>query len=235
MRGRGPSRGFVFDPHRLALPAWDACGEGQPVLVLTLDRHLDTVPPRTPPPRGLRGPALDAFTRASLDPRNLDHVLAGMEAGVVSHLVAVARTVLPGAATGPTWTDGGGELHELVRAPTVDALACDWGLPRASPASQRAWALVRAAPRLVLDVDLDCFTTPSDADPTQVVPWPRELIRDFLLPRGSEPFWDDVLARCAGLTLAREPLHCGGLVASGRLFEDLAQVLFVELLRTDLP
>ncbi len=233
--GRGPRRAFVFDPHRLALPAWDLCGGGQPVLVLTLDRHLDTVPPRTPPPAGLRGAALEAFARDQLDPRNLDHLLAGMAAGVVSDLVAVARTALPGSAAGPRWTDGAGGVHQLVAAPTVDALAAGWGQRGAPEASARAQALVEAAPRLVLDLDLDCFTSPSDADPTQVLPWPRAVIRDFLLPRGSGPFWDQVLERCVGLTLAREPGHCGGLVAAGRLFEDLAQVLFVELLGTDLP
>jgi hypothetical protein len=233
--GRGPRRAFVFDPHRLALPAWDRCGQGQPVLVLTLDRHFDTVPPRALPDPSLRGAALEALARDALDPRNWDHVLAGMEAGVVSDLVAVARTALPGSVLDPTWRDRRGQVHQLVAAPTLDALASDWGTPRASPAAQRAHALVQAAPRLVLDLDLDCFTTASDADPTQVLPWPRAVIRDFLLPRGSEAFWSDVLGRCVGLTIAREPLHCGGLVAAGRLFEDLAQVLFVELLGTDLP
>jgi hypothetical protein len=235
--GRGPRRAFVFDPHRLALPAWHALGEGQPVLVISLDRHLDTVPPRAPPAHDLDGPSLAAYTRDALDPRNLDHLLAGMEAGVVSHLVAVARTVLPGAQLGPSWTDSQGRAHDLVTATTIDTLATGWGTPRAGPAARRAHALVHASPRLVLDLDLDCFTTPSDADPTQPIPWPRAVIRDFLLPRGSEAFWADVLAdhRCVGLTLAREPGHCGGLVAAGRLFEDLAQVLFVELLHADLP
>ena len=37
------------------------------------------------------------------------------------------------------------------------------------------------------------------------------------------------------LTLAREPLHCGGLVAAGQLFERAAEVLFCRLLGADLP
>ena len=48
--GRGPSDAYVFDPHRLALPSWAcALGEAGPAaLLVTLDRHLDMVPPREP-------------------------------------------------------------------------------------------------------------------------------------------------------------------------------------------
>ena len=88
---------------------------------------------------------------------------------------------------------------------------------------------------VLLDVDLDCFTTPSDADPNTLVPWPRELIREFLMPADSERFWDAVLEKTRALTLAREPYHSGGMVAAGRLFEDLCHVLFKDLLKTDLP
>lgn len=89
--------------------------------------------------------------------------------------------------------------------------------------------------RILLDVDLDCFTTPSDADPTTVLPWPRTIIREFLLPEGSEPFWEAVLKKTVALTLAREPHHCGGLLASGELLRDVAEVLFRELLQAEPP
>jgi hypothetical protein len=56
-----------------------------------------------------------------------------------------------------------------------------------------------------------------------------------MMPRGSEPFWNEVLAKCVNFTFAREPGHCGGLIASGRLFESASEVLFGELLKTDLP
>jgi hypothetical protein len=36
-------------------------------------------------------------------------------------------------------------------------------------------------------------------------------------------------------TFAREPGHCGGLIASGRLFEAASDVIFRQLLQTDLP
>lgn len=263
--GRGPRRAYVFDPHRLALPCWaEALQEVQaqqelqavqapgvlhaepgahgvnsahltPAVLLTLDRHFDLVPPRHPPARGLGIEALEAHTRASLDVRNVDHVLAAMEAGVVAHAICLARARPVGAEEGPSWTDSRGERHELVRAATIDALSQDFGRPAASPEARRAHRLLEEAAHVLLDVDLDCFTTPSDADPTAVIPWPEEAIRQHLLPRGSEAFWQLVLSKCVALTLAREPLHCGGLLQSGRLFEALASVLFGELLETDLP
>lgn len=221
MGGRGPRRGFVFDPHRLALPCW---AEAAPALLLTLDRHFDTVPPREPVPPGLSLDELDRHARERLDQRNFDHLIAAQQAGVITDAIIVARAKPVGAVT-----------EGFVSAATVDLLSAEWGTVRASPEAKRAHELVAKAERVILDVDLDCFTTPSDADPTTVVPWSRELIRDFVMPRGSDAFWADVLGKCVQLTFAREPSHCGGLIAAGRLFEHAAQVLFVELLRGDLP
>jgi hypothetical protein len=227
--GRGPRRGFVFDPHRLALPCWAELSPEGPALLVTLDRHFDTVPPVHFPEPGLSLDAIDLHAREKLDHRNYDHVLAAMHAGVLSDAVVVARARPVGAVT----TDWRG--HELIAAPTLDLISAEWGTPHASPESKRAHAAVQRSARIVLDVDLDCFTTPSDADPTTVVPWPVELIREFVTPRGSEAFWRDVLERCVGFTFAREPSHCGGLVAGGRLFEAACQVLFTELFEADLP
>jgi hypothetical protein len=229
LAGRGPRRAFVFDQHRLALPCWAELTRA-PALVLTLDRHFDTVPPRAPPPRDLDADALDAWARERLDGRNVDHLLAAMAAGVVSHALCVARARPQGAVTDARWGE-----HELVCAPTVERLSTDWGRAAASPEGRRAHALVQGASAILLDVDLDCFTSPNDAEPTSVVPWPRDVIADFVLPRGSEAFWRDVLAKCVGFTFAREPGHCGGLVAAGRLFEAACEVLFVRLLEADLP
>ena len=49
LSGRGPKDAFLFDPHRLALPSWTvALGEQRDALLITLDRHLDLVPPASP-------------------------------------------------------------------------------------------------------------------------------------------------------------------------------------------
>ena len=134
-----------------------------------------------------------------------------------------------GTFTGDVYTDTRGRAHRIEALPTVDRAA------EAYARGERVRALVEDAERILLDVDLDCFTTLSDADPSTVLPWPRAVIREHLLPRDSEPFWAAVLGRCVALTLAREPHHCGGLLASQALFADAAQVLFRELLGVEPP
>jgi hypothetical protein len=128
--------------------------------------------------------------------------------------------------------DTRGRSHRLVSVATVDRAAEAFASPAPGDAVRE---VVERAERVLLDVDLDCFTSLSDADPTTVLPWPREVIREFLLPEGSEPFWDAVLGKAVALTLAREPHHCGGLLASNVLLRDLAEVLFRELLRAEPP
>lgn len=235
--GRGPADAYVFDPHRLALPAWSlALGEaGPPALLVTLDRHLDTVVPRRPeavPDRSAGLRALDEHARWALDVRNYDHILAAMEAGLVGDALLVARSRPRGAFAGDIYKDTRGRPHRLVAVSTVDRAAEAWRHPAPGDAVRE---VLEAAPRVLLDVDLDCFTSLSDADPTTVLPWPRSVIREFLLPDGSQAFWDAVLEKAVALTLAREPHHCGGLLASGELFRDVAEVLFREVLRTEPP
>ncbi|MBK7857129.1 MAG: UPF0489 family protein [Archangiaceae bacterium] len=222
LAGRGPKRGYVFDAHRLALPCWaDALlkeTQDPGAVLLTFDRHFDTVPPELPPSRGLTVAQLEQHAHHQLDPRNYDHILAALQGGVISHAIIVARARPLGSLVS----------KEMLSAPTLDSLLH-------GPDAAAALKLLDQAPAVLLDIDLDCFTSPSDADPTTIVPWSEELIRDHLMPRGSEDFWQRALARCVALTFAREPKHCGGLIAGGRLFETAAHVVFEELLQTDLP
>lgn len=225
LSGRGPSRGFVFDPHRLAYPCWaQVCADG-PALLVTFDRHFDVVAPLVRPPSSRTPADADAFARTQLDERNVDHILAAMEAGFLTDALIVARAWPVGAIKEPSWTSPSGSTHQLVSAPTLERLL----------ESREPLVMLETAPRVVLDFDLDCFVTPSDADPFTLVPWPETLIREFLKPTGSERFWQQLLDRCVGLTFAREPNHCGGLIASNRLFESACRVIFEELLETDLP
>jgi hypothetical protein len=219
LSGRGPKRGFVFDAHRLALACWaDAAGPDARALLLSFDRHFDTVPPKLSPTRGLTVAQLEQHAHHQLDPRNFDHVFAALEAGVIANAVLIARARPAGSVIS----------KEMIAAPTLDALLH-------GPDAERAMQLVDRAPAVLLDFDLDCFTTPSDADPTTAVPWPEAMIREHVMPRGSEDFWQRALQRCVALTFAREPNHSGGMVAAGRLFESAARVVFEQLLEADLP
>ncbi|AKQ63945.1 hypothetical protein A176_000857 [Myxococcus hansupus] len=142
--GRGPSDAYVFDPHRLALPAW-ACAlgdAGAPALLVTLDRHLDTVVPQRPaavPDRAAGLRALDEHARWSLDVRNYDHILAAMEAGLVGDALLIARTRPRGAFTADTYVDTRGRPHRLVAVPTVDRAAEAWSHPAPATPCATCW------------------------------------------------------------------------------------------------
>src|SRR5688572_27303334 len=81
----GPRDAFVFEPHRLALPAWAWALRGTtvPAVLVTFDRHLDLAAPKVLPPPGADVLALDTYARRELDVRNVDHILAAMEAGLI--------------------------------------------------------------------------------------------------------------------------------------------------------
>lgn len=235
---RGPRRAFIVEHHRQALPCWhEALAERPTALLITFDRHLDLAPPPDKlavPERtaGLR--AVDDHARWELDTRNIDHILAAIEAGLVGDALLIARHRPAGAITEDHYIDRRGERHRLPAYATLDRVLEGMGV-HGGPASEPLSAVLHGTRPILLDFDLDCFTTQSDAEPTTVVRWPRSLIREFLIPRGAEAFWREVLPRTVGVTIARESLHCGGVLEASRVLEDLAQVLFVELLGADLP
>lgn len=224
LAGRGPRRGFLFDPHRLALPCWAELG-ARGALLVTFDRHFDLVPPTAVCPPGLNPAAYDELARTKLNERNVDHIFAAAEAGLISDVMAIARSWPHGASKEPGYRSRDGADHSVIRAPTLERLLEDTSV----------LARLEAATQVLLDFDLDCFVTPSDADPFTIVPWRPRLIREFLRPRGSERFWELLLTRCIGLTFAREPNHCGGVVEGNRLFEKASRVIFEELLETQVP
>jgi hypothetical protein len=88
---------------------------------------------------------------------------------------------------------------------------------------------------VVLDIDLDCFTTRSDGHPDEVLCWDAEQIESFLKPPGSERFWTSVLARTQLVTIAREPYHCGGFERAARLWLAFSEVFFRRLLGVPAP
>jgi hypothetical protein len=215
VEGRVACDVYLFDPHRLALPVWAACVRGPGALLLSLDRHFDLVKPAGSVPR--RGDPLenfDQFTRWQADVRNVDQILTALEGDLFTTALVAARTRLPEGATGD---------RRVLAAATLRSLL----------ASDQARYLLAAAPEIVLDIDLDCFTSLNDADPTAVLTWPEDQIAEFLLP--DDAIWKQIWPRLSGVTVAREPLHCGGVVEGNRLFERFARVFFQRMLGADLP
>lgn len=213
-----PCEVYVFDHHRSAFAPWVvAAREHGQLTLLSLDRHLDLERPAARLVEGTPSEALDAWARESLSPRNDDHVRAAMEAGAVARAVLVARSHEPSDLAELERT------HELTVVRTVADVA------------GRARALLQGDGPVALDLDLDCFTTLSDADPEEVVPWDAEHVDAFLRPPGSQALWRDVLARTRVITLAREPYHCGGLARGARLWLAFSEVFFGRLLGVPEP
>jgi hypothetical protein len=217
---------FVFDHHRGAFALWARYArERGPLTLVTLDRHMDLErPAHAPPAISSSLESLDGYARWKLSPKNDDHVLAAMEAGALADAAVLARSHAPtGLAQMHPYNDAGGRPHRLEIARTVE------------DAGPEILGLVRTAERIALDIDLDCFTTLSDAHPDEVVPWDAEHIDDFLRPPDSEEFWKLVLAKVCLVTIAREPYHCGGLERGARLWGAFSQVFFGRLLGVPAP
>lgn len=215
---------FVFDHHRTAFTVWSLAAQREgPLTLLTLDRHMDLgVPAKVALPYTSDARALDGFARHDLAPSNDDHIVAAMEAGAIDHAAVVARSHWPPdlGAFRP-YRGRTGRLHECAFSPSLE---------RASP---ELVDRVLASDRLVLDIDLDCFTTRSDGHVDEVITWDESLIDAFLRPDRFD--WAPVLDRVRVVTIAREPYHCGGLGRGAALWHSFARVFFERLLGVPAP
>lgn len=218
---------FVFDHHRTAFTLWchAAAQLGRPLVLVTLDRHMDLGTPQVlAPDCAMPLHSLDLFARHSLAVSNDDHIVAALEAGAISDALVVARShEPPSLEVFRPFKDVRGRDHRFVFAPTVAHVHED-GL-----------ALVREATDVVLDIDLDCFTTRSDGHFDEVLTWDAEQIEGFLQPPHAGEFWNTVLERTRLITLAREPYHCGGFTRGARLWIDFAEIFFRRVLGVPPP
>ncbi|MBS2025292.1 MAG: UPF0489 family protein [Deltaproteobacteria bacterium] len=215
---------FVFDHHRTAFTLWAHVAQTHgPLTLLTLDRHMDL---ETPQARAVPYTSpldeLDRFARHRLATRNDDHILAALESGAISSAAIIARSHQPGELSRfLPFTDPLGKRHEFAFAPTLERAGAD------------VRALLEAASGIVLDLDLDCFTTRSDGHLDETVCWDKTHIDDFLRPPDFD--WARVLPKVRAVTLAREPYHCGGFSRGARLWVDFAEVFFERLLGVPAP
>jgi hypothetical protein len=218
---------FLFDHHRTAFTLWSLAAQRLkgPLTLLTLDRHMDFgVPEVASPDYTSSIEELDAFARHRLATSNDNHIVAAMRAGAIGDAAVIARSHQPPELERfRPFVDERGRKHRCEFAPTVS---------RAGAAIQR---LVNESTQLVLDIDLDCFTTMSDAHVEEVLAWDAALIDEFLRPPGSEAFWADVLSRVEVITIAREPYHCGGFSKGAKLWIDFATVFFERVLGVPAP
>ncbi|MBI5542884.1 MAG: UPF0489 family protein, partial [Deltaproteobacteria bacterium] len=152
---------FVFDHHREAFTLWAwAARQGGPLTLVTLDRHMDLQSPAILPPASAPTcpvEELDAYARWRLSPKNDEHVVAALEAGSLGDVAVIARSHAPPCLDAfRPYRDRSGRVHRFAFSRTVDEVG------------EELLGLVRDAPRLALDLDLDCFSTLSDGHPDEV-------------------------------------------------------------------
>jgi len=218
---------YIFDHHRSAFAPWchTAMQHGQAVDLITLDRHMDLQPMHlVPPPHQASIAELDMFARHQLACSNDNHIPAAVEAGAIANTVVVARShPPPDISSFRPYRDHSGTTHRFAFARSLASLDTD------------AMELLERGGPLILDIDLDCFTTRSDADPDEVLCWDDEHLRSWLLPPDHDRIWNAIRRRVVTITLAREPFHCGGFDRAARLWMRFSRLFFGEILSVSPP
>jgi len=244
----------IFRDHRWTLPAIACAAKhgliGLPAVVVTFDRHRDSLIPehgleelaRWKKDRGGMDALADIVANL-LSPRDDDWIVAGMAAGLVSDVLQF-RTGDDDLEPVTRFIDNEGVAHRIFHAGTFGreltykGMLADDDHPAAREGAWEAvgWdpvsCTVSGGRSLVLDVDLDCFTI---AWETYVVPFSPEIWRgEFHAPRSSR-YGDAIvpaevfegIVRASGIvTVATEPAFCGGKANARRCFERLDRFLF---------
>ncbi|MHB9029688.1 MAG: hypothetical protein ACYC9O_13045 [Candidatus Latescibacterota bacterium] len=227
-----------------------------PVLLVVFDRHRDSLAPgesRALLNRFRNGgsfPELADLVSLRLSPRDDDWLLSGMEAGLISDTVRFG-TEPDGMEKITRYRDLRGGMHRVfhLERPSTE-LSYKGALADSDhPAvSEGLWETLGWNPEtrsirprrggMHLDIDLDFFTISWE---THTLPFPEEVYeKEFLLPRQSL-FFDDylpasflnsLLDASGAVTIASEPVFCGGREKARRILEDVNRFLLGGILDT---
>lgn len=248
----------VYEDHRsLVFVLWHALKVekifSEPPVLFYFDAHDDG---KTPSDSALK--SIERFVSSGgQDPRELydiiewelsplddDWLIAAFELGLVSDAVSVGVhhdtfQTFPHNITDhrgvshQVWKlshlwyelDYQGNLSDLVRGQQLDPL---WDILHWKPCGDTIYS---GDPRLVLDMDLDCFSTVVDG---ALVPWPELLLRERFERRQTEgckglsakDFLRWLEPQVAFRTIAKESPYCGGMQASQRILNALDKILW---------
>jgi len=154
------------------------------------------------------------FSASRLDRENADHIYHAMKLDIIGDVYSVIKA--PEHAEDQNVTDIFGNNHCITYLKRPDDLTnervCDGPL--------------------IWDLDLDYFCSPDPERPNQTGPrLTDDQITPQLLPT---PDWmQHVLCCLAGMTIALEPFHTGGLVTSLDLYKLLEDSLFTAPIGSD--
>jgi len=229
--------------------------------LITFDRHRDALEPEDD--GKVMGKLRDArfslkelvnIVKHRLSPRDDDWILAGMELGLISDVVQFCGfTDESGASACFTeYVDTAGRGHRIFHLgrpaaelsykgaltdPAHEAVRAGlWDVLGTGPPDRE---LITPGDGFIFDMDLDYFTISWEV---YTLPYTDEIYAgEFLDPRQSDRFGDyppllmvrELASKAAVITLATEPLFCGGAEKAGIILDRCNHFLFGDLLKPD--
>jgi hypothetical protein len=227
-----------------------------PCTIVTFDRHHDALPPRKGlgeiPRLRKEGQTIEdifQLVESHLSATNDDWLRAGMELGFIGDAILfgpipditrVERIFkdsvgqqhqlffpgLPGRALSYQ-----GDLSDLARSQELQPLWNAFGWTR-TKGLQKGFGFAQGLDAIVLDFDLDCFVVDWRE---YLFPWPSEVFEKEFLEASShslttglkgQDIVKGIIQKAGIITLAREPIHCGGTDKSNLILESLDKYFF---------
>jgi hypothetical protein len=216
----------LFNYHRYAFFFWNKWsqllkakhGDILPPSLVTLDWHQDLAFPDDGEKRNLDGldlsDNLDVALHCwlNLNPLNDTHIASAAYCNLIGDIYVHCRQRNDQQWGDMLFTDQFGNTHVIRRYKTFDELEA---------------ALLKARhDHVYFDIDLDFFAIENSYSgrDRRFKYMKKDAIHDMLKPERKAIRW--IFDRLAGFTIALEPQHCGGLLASNKLLDILNKLYF---------
>ena len=249
---------FLHENHRWVLPIINYAQERgilfKPCKLVMFDAHHDAIEPscideiRRVRESGTGLKDLVCLCRDKLRHLNDDWVTAGMELGLIGDAVIFGVENTRNHTLPKSFVDHCNNRHriELMGLPGKELkyqgslsdltkstiLSEVWRILEWQYTKDTGFKFARAASKILLDFDLDCFVIRWR---DYLFPWPDEIFeREFFTPSDyfstkgwtGKRFLDELVSRAALLTIAREPQCCGGDEKASQILRKVNGFLF---------
>lgn len=185
-----------------------------------------------------------SFVEFDLSGLDDDWLLAGMELGLINHAVVIGQTENSNMRDlNNLFESSDGEVHELFDIYHLNYSLGSRGCLGDNVIKEPYYENVRNIFKynqppyerydkfskemtnpIVLDFDLDCFTTECE---NNVFAWPEAIFREKYYDNGEvRHFMHKLINRSTIITISREPACCGGLGESNKILGYLDHYLF---------
>ncbi|MDZ7692961.1 MAG: hypothetical protein U5K69_17865 [Balneolaceae bacterium] len=216
----------IFKDHRYSFFDWlkwtcqlRQTQPGVTPTLVTIDWHRDLAPPSEDERMRLNDlnqqnlNEVREFTLNELDAHNDGHLLSAAWLNLIGDVILLKNY---GMDQKDSWMDGDGQAHLILEFKDFEAFSSE--------------VLQRNDQHIYLDIDLDYFihnkVSPYQRKDVQV--YSDERIKSIINPKNQ--FFQHLLPRLEGITLAREPRYCGGVRNSNHILDVILNQLFTKQL-----